>query len=479
MQVHQYRDRTFCIPAQITRNTNGYQRMLRFDNTPTYKQTPPNSNEQITVQTLRQLQKLRLSKQEIGARQVLYINRVTDSQLIQFLSPVRGVGSLTINRIVTERFLHGHFLSEEDFDRRLSRLSFSRLAQLCKPNGITISFAPSDDSQQIGPGDVNYLSVMTNSSAEYEEKPSKLQSRQTASVSAKKSLGQSCTRETQTLLISTWNAAHLSLRGRAFEQKLHHLCMFIKDSGVHLLCMQEVSSRALSKVMDHILVESGHPWSLLRDNMNGDKSLAMIYREDCVRITPLAVPQQEVTFSRSPQIAIATPFHTTDSSIAIMHVHVSQVQPGKEIVGLAGMVHDMVKRAKIKCSSSEVFPLVLGDFNMNPDALSFIPMKKAGLVEMVGPQSAASQSHAFRTLCDPTTVGGHWLDNVWIGLSARSRVRDAWGFRFAGRTRALSQSPYTYAADRRARSSDHTPVTVELDMSAAVPTNNKRSADVS
>lgn len=458
--------------------------MLRFDSPPVYVRTKSETAQQLTSQTLRQLQSLQNETQHSHreTNQVLHINRATDAELVQTLTPVYGLGVLSINRIMTERSLHGDFLGEQDFNRRVVRLTFAKLKRLCSAKDLVISFEPKRDGWYSNVMDYSSVSTACTASVHLvpvtplselgvEEKGPKTKEVSTIEM-------RNLDVNDRALVIATWNAARLSTRGRAFDEKLRHLCTFLNDSRAQLVAIQEVSADALTHIMERIPESTALPWALFKsDQANSVNSLAIIYRQDRVHLTLIDTPKSADAFVRRPQIVLVTPlFNDSDddvASVVIVHVHISHSRPRPELGALAHIVQDAMKTAmEVTGERSCMFPMVLGDFNMNSDAQSFHPLIEIGLVELVRPPCDRTVPHTFRTLDSHTTVGGQWYDNVWIHHQARWRVQDAWGFRFAVRTRALSQSSYAYAADRRARSSDHTPLVVKLDLSPATSHND-------
>lgn len=384
------------------------------------------------------------------AQSVLYLNRASDDTLREILTSVNGVGALSLNRIITQRFLHGHFASPHDFDLRISYLSFSRLQHLSRQHAITVSLRPPPPPP---PSDTSTLQTP----------PLSISSTQTATRGAE-------THDHHDLVLATWNTAHLSPKSRAFSEKLHHLLTFVRDSDVHVLALQEMSRAAVQPLTTALRAQCAGDWRVYQDT-HADLSLAMVYRADRVHVrTPTPYPQLSPSsttktgvrrFLRAPQLAVLTPLHgdTECAAFALANVHLAQTRPGPEVQALASLLADLQAR-------HPDFVSAIGDFNLSADALAFDAFRALSLVEVVRPPHARAQPHGFRVVSGQTTAGGLWLDNLWVAMCARHRVRDAWCFDFARRRRALTQSAHAYAADRRSRWSDHLPLAISINLSS-------------
>lgn len=400
----------------------------------------------------------RLRRVQLGRRpnqSALKLNLAPDSELRETLEKVRGIGSITANKILTERWLNGDFLGTEDFNRRLSGVTFSRLATLCDENKLQISLAPSSRKMN---------EVGSESEITFDE---------SFITRAGNSQRGTC------ITIATWNTAKLSTRSPVYGTKVKNLMRLIRDSEVDVLCLQEVVRGVVNDLIGAISKELGTTWMVYESKYLGngfsDASLVILYKSTTVKVRGSLdhrIPniRRGLCVQRIPQLAFVTSrdYKAGDHPIALLNVHLSQSNPRDEI-GQTCEIAQMIEHFMSKHSEQSPF-VITGDFNMNSDSDAFTSIRKAGFVELVRPaskQRSVAEPHAFKVLRSATTIGGQWFDNFWVQERARWRVCDAWCFNFGGRGLMLSQNGYEFAGKKRTECSDHFPVVVQIDISGA------------
>lgn len=78
----------------------------------------------------------------------LRLNVACDRQVRETLIAVGGIGHLTIDKILRERWLHGEFLDSKDFDTRIKGIRYASLTKRCMEYDVNISLHPSSSVRE-------------------------------------------------------------------------------------------------------------------------------------------------------------------------------------------------------------------------------------------------------------------------------------------------------------------------------------------
>lgn len=346
------------------------------------------------------------------------------------LTSLRGIGTLSVNKILNAREFGGDFLSATDFDRRVRGLTFARLQTLCHAHGVVLSLSPSSSLVaaarlcRSGRGRVWWSGV--------------------------EKVGEAVA---GSVVVATWNAGRMSRKGRFYETKMGHLERFVRECGPDVLVLQEVCRGVAREIKGRLRKVEGI-WGMLEEG-HGDASLAMVYRTDRVKMGDVAeVEAGRVLkgFLRAPLVGRVNLVGGDGNGFVLVNVHLEQRDPRKEIERLGEVVRVLRGVGSV---------VLAGDFNMSADTGVFDCVRRGGMVEIVRPDGGG-RVHPYQVLNCATTVGGEWLDNFWVEESRRRDVRDAWCFEFGGRGRRLGTSGYEFAAERRSCSSDHLPLAMRI-----------------
>lgn len=449
-------------------------------------------------------------------RSQLDLNAASETDIVNGLSGVRGVGTLSVNRIVTQRFIDGHFLDERDFNRRVRHMSLRRLRRLSHSAGLEIKLGETDKAQKLRGG-------MTQSKKDESERSAKSQNGKaqcftvdTVGAEQVKRIGDgmidnnirevrrwtwsacsemwdrdysvgNVSEDLSTITIASWNTARLSPHTATFWSKVRHILTFVEDSKADIVALQEVNSEGLGPLCRALSQATGDSWILKHDAVGSmsDKSLALLVRTSTVTLHQVerrwhqaasndsisSLISEEAcnrvrkgirTLTRVPQIysVRATRNGGKSSMVTLAHVHVScsETRLETEVLG------ESLRHYEEEYDTNGVTVLI-GDFNASATEKSSDALRAAGFVEVFSPLGVTADG-MFTTVSSSTTAAGRWLDNVWVREDLRRHVRNAWCFDVASRRRSLTQSQRAYAAARRASHSDHLPLMVTLDMCA-------------
>lgn len=382
----------------------------------------------------------------------LRLNCASDMELKNKLDLIPGIGVRTYNKIVTERELNGSFHGGADFDRRIRGVTFSRLVQLCRAAGVSVSFEDSNTTERICPRTPKlYINPMLWREVRLVPEEGDKE------------------KEYESIVLSSWNAGRMSRYGDRYEEKVAHLVRFIADSDADILSLQEVYGNVLRDLCTRLTKEFGTVWKVcLTDNAEEMQrsGLATLYRTRKVRShSEINISDQFLAllpFKRVPEMFLFR-IKGNGKNIALINVHLDQTDPSEEISAVALIVRKLGQ--VLQTHSTNTTLMVVGDFNLNSDALAFSPLRDESFVELIRPPRSSTWLWTpYRTMQSPTTIGGQWYDNIWISERSRSIVKDAWCFDFGGRKQSLIQSGYKYAALKRASCSDHLPVVVKIEV---------------
>lgn len=376
---------------------------------------------------------------------ILKLNQANAHDMHTILTSVRGIGTLSVNKILSVRELGGDFLSATDFDRRVRGLTFVRLQKLCRVHGVVLSLSPSPSLGaasrlcQSGRGGVWWRGV------------DKVVEAVTGSVA-----------------VATWNAGRMSRRGRFYEKKMGHLERFVQECRPDVLVLQEVCRGVARELRGRLKVVEGI-WEVFEEG-GGDSSLAMVYRTDRVRVGDVGGVELGVLegFLREPLVGKVNLVGRNGKGFVLVNVHLEQRDPRKEIERLGEVVRVLQRVGSV---------VLAGDFNMSADTRVYEGVRKRGMVEIVRP-GGGRKVHPYQVLNCATTVGGEWLDNFWVEENRRGDVQDAWCFEFGGRGRRLGASGYEFAAERRSCSSDHLPLMMRIACDADESRSRIREVEV-
>ncbi|CAN8072473.1 unnamed protein product [Agarophyton chilense] len=383
-------------------------------------------------------------------RKLVRLNGATDEELSNDLQVVHGVGIRTLNKITTERALNGSFQGAADFDRRVKGIKFSKLEKACAEQDLVLSFETSTTKRSVRTRRGRpyiHPSLLRGASSFAEEKRQQVK---------------------EDIVLSSWNAGRMSVYSERYEEKIGHLFRFITDAQTDILSLQEVCEGVAEDLCDRLREKSGVIWRCC-EAYGGDEvlgsGLATLYRLDKF-FEYRGVRQLEslliaLPFKRAPEIILLGTSERSDEYIALINVHLDQVDPREEIRAVASIVRKLRQLLQDDLMNDTI--IVLGDFNMNSDSVAFSPLREAALVELVRPPAEPGLLwHPYGTIQSATTIGNQWYDNIWISEGSRGRVKDAWCFDFGGRRQSLGQSGHKHAAQKRASCSDHLPVVVRV-----------------
>ncbi|PXF46282.1 hypothetical protein BWQ96_03938 [Gracilariopsis chorda] len=386
-----------------------------------------------------------------NSKKELRINCASDDELKKDLELIPGVGVRTFNKIVTERALNGSFRGAPDFDRRIKGVTFDRLVKLCHTAGLGVSF---EDSVKATRNRPRYPRLYINPMLwkEVSVVPEEVDEQNVY----------------ESVVLSSWNTGRMSRYSDRYEDKVAHLVRFVADADADIISLQEVYENVVQDLCTRLTEKFGAAWRMCNadtvEEVNGN-GLATLYRNEKVRrqseIKSLDQFLALLPFKRVPEVVLFDMNKKCEESIALINVHLDQTDPSEEISAVASLVRKL--RQVLRNHSTKTTLLVVGDFNMNSDALAFTPLRDASLVELFRPPRCSKWCWTpYRTIQSPTTIGGQWYDNIWISERSRSMVKDAWCFDFGGRKQSLMQSGYKYAAQKRASCSDHLPVVAKV-----------------
>ena len=410
---------------------------------------------------------IQLCSSRRNTKRIIYINQASDRDLMNSLSRIEGLGSISISRIVSQRTDNGPFQGPDDFDRRVFRLTYQRLRGLCDASGFQISFQ-CDVTPSI-PTTTRVPAKRKRAPVRYIDRqllPSRTQSDDYEEYLDLPEI------EIPSLIVSTWNAGEMSTGSSAFSKKLNNLLRFVEDSKVHLLCLQEVMEDVPEEICRHLRQHTELDWKFLKQdfgpNEMADASLAVIYRNDMVavesslerRLLPMSLA---AAFARRPQVIFFRPQYNLDELYLLLNTHLSHRHPQNEIQLLAPLLRKLEQFTE-KAISVKPMMITVGDFNLCSDSIAFDEMRRMGFVEMFRAPMSTAAPHPYETVQHFTTVGNKCYDNVWVQDTTRRRVKNAWCFEFGGRSRDLNTNAHRYAAVRKARTSDHLPLTVRMIM---------------
>lgn len=424
--------------------------MFRLDRPPVYqtqvtKRSSPSQTEQ-TIQQLRTLscrlitpknpqpgQRTQPPRHSPPSHKILYLNQASDAQIVQALTYVHGIGTLSINRIITQRSLNGNFISAQDFDHRVARLSFTKLQRLCAHHSITLSLLTAIvRASQISPITPPASTSTVTAQPVFQKHPT----------------------QARDIVITSWNATHLSHKRSSFLNKMDHLVVCVRDADTAILVLQEVSLSSIPAIQKQLSIHSSSAWTSYIEP-SAHASLAILFQPSRLSVTSCkpAIPLPPA-FARPPQIARLADHD--GNTIIIVNVHLSQSDPAPEVLALSDVVSGLQDSSECVC--------VIGDFNVDGNAHAFDPFLENNFVDLFRPVGTGTPPHGFRVVETRTTFGGICVDNFWIHARFRHLIGNAWCFRFAGRGKDLRQSSHAHAAERRAASSDHFPIVLCLRM---------------
>lgn len=450
-----------------------------------------------------------------SAHTALDLNTASDDDIVNILSNVFGVGTLSVNRIITQRFVDGSYQDERDFNRRVRHMRFKRLYALGLAAGVNITLGPPTSANKTqnlasviveelhhgrrkknrvknrkGPTDAlvikeNMLkekneSKDRNATSDQRDKSKSIANFAPSSLAPREpSLISLAPMTSVTVTVASWNTARLSPYGRKFWKKIDHAVTLVKDSKADIVALQEVHPDALGTLCRVFTEATGCSWIAKNDSFGqtSDASLALLVRSSNIylrQITPqnlkLKVNPARIVkrldknipsimnLMRPPQVftvrMLRDGFPAVEMTLA--NVHISQMQARAELNLLA---------QNIASAGNElsVVDVVIGDFNASASESSTNGLRQAGFIEIFNRQGV-SYDGSFGAVSSSTTVAGRWLDNFWVRKEFRPNVCDAWCFELSARRRSLKQSPRAYAAGRRAASSDHLPLVVVIDL---------------
>ncbi|KAI0559166.1 Endonuclease/exonuclease/phosphatase [Gracilaria domingensis] len=383
-------------------------------------------------------------------RKVVRLNLASHEELWSDLQAVNGIGIRTLNKITTERALHGSFQGAADFDRRVRRVTFSKLEQACAEQQLVLSFETTAVKRHMG---TRRRESYIHPSLLHEIPPHGSRDRK---------------RFNDHIVLSSWNTGRMTTCSERYEEKVGHLFRFMADSKTDILSLQEVCEGVTEDLCDRLLEKTGVVWSSCEAYGQGDDlgtGLATLFRLD--KFFELGDTRQLDTlldvlpFKRIPEIVLLGISERGDECITLINVHLDQADPREEIGAVAAVVRKL--RQVCQHDQEDEMIIVLGDFNMNSDSLAFSPLREAALVELIRPPTETRLLwHPYHTIQSATTIGNQWYDNIWISKGSRNRIKDAWCFDFGGRRQSLGQSGYQYAAQKRASCSDHLPIVAKV-----------------
>ncbi len=391
----------------------------------------------------------------------LRLNQVGDAEIYAFFETVPGLGRRLANRVILARAEAGPFMSAADFDRRMSRLSFTRLSSAAMSCSFSVSL---DITMRQMPGRAIagcsiQMSINPEAIPPVKQKP--------ASTPA-------------LFTLSTWNAAHLSLRSRFIKKKMEHFVRFIVDAAPLVVALQEVYGDVPDFIASSLTTSgcNGEQWSSCSpetqqnsDGSNNAESMmqAFCYRSDAIIATDLSAVVPETLFEgflRPPAVAMFSPRSEDigvihEHTIALVNVHLSTRFFASEVSKLPAVL-DFVREHVSALGGNPDLVMCLGDFNVSADAECFDTLKETGFTELIRPPNPTNPGENKQYITTPTTVGGNWYDNILMTRFARESLENAWCFDFGGRCAALADtSAYEYAGHRRSQRSDHLAVVAQ------------------
>lgn len=447
----------------------------------------------------------------------LDLNHASETDIVNGLTSVRGVGLLSVNRIVTQRFIDGHFLNERDFDRRVRHMSLRRLRRLSNDAGLVIKLGLTDGSKLSeevtktkGLGNEGLdnggkldckLDLKKSGPTEGNDNRTSGNYARTVRRRTRSECGKvrdniyrvsNVSEQSMSITMVSWNTARLSPHTGTFWGKVGHILTFVEDSKADIVALQEVHKEGIGPLCRALTQATGDPWIRKHDTFGttSDASLALLVRTSNVVLrqvddqwdrTPIKDTLTSVntekrfksvrkgirTLTRVPQVYSMRAIRNgqTSRTVTFAHVHVSCSETKLETEVLGESLRRYSKSEESKDSeNSDGVTMIIGDFNASATEKLSDVLRTAGFVELFSPRGITADG-AFTTVISSTTAAGHWLDNVWVRRNLRWRVRDAWCFDLASRRRSLTQTRRAYAAFRRAAHSDHLPLMVTLDMS--------------
>lgn len=446
----------------------------------------------------------------------LDLNCASEADIVNRLSAVRGVGILSINRIVTQRFVDGHFLNEWDFNRRVQHMSLRRLRRLSHGSGLKIKLGMTDDwkhpeeevvdPRRHGGGGVTegrlerkLNSKLDSKKGETAEESNNGETDSLARGVRRRTRNESrklrervykisnVPKQTTPITIVSWNTARLSPHTKTFWGKIGHILTFVEDCKADIIALQEVHKEGLGPLCRALTQATGDSWVIKQDTFGtiSDPSLAMLVRTSTVTLRQAddhwnhgamddtwtfskagkrfrSVRKGIRTLTRVPQVYSmrATRGGQTGRTVTFAHVHVScsETRLETEVLGESLRRYNMDE-------NSDGITMIVGDFNASATESLSNALRTAGFIELFSPRGVTADG-TFTTVSSSTTAAGQWLDNVWVCRDLRRHVCDAWCFDVASRRRSLTQTRRAYAASRRAAHSDHLPLMVTLSMEA-------------
>lgn len=425
----------------------------------------------------------------------LNLNQMTESELTYWFQKFPDVNRDTACEIVEERNRSGDFIDGRDFDRRVSRMSFSRLS-----NVFDVSFSVPP------PKDIGNTLRQTNEQTAVNDISNNLENlRVSEDVDA----------ELDTVVFATWNCAQMSPRSSNFAKKCQIIERLVSDTpDLDIIVLQELYSNSAALIAQHLRKTSdAQAWTAIGcgSSHKNDRSLrlhthswrsscqAALYNESRIRCVTHCYVNADTDndecfrYQRPPHVCVferIMPRNSIARLLVIATCHISFANPQREIVQLPNLLHALefgcarsVRCADVKgLKRDDVVYVLAGDFNRNANSPDFQALREHGYVELVAPRSVrqigrnrcpaivdAEVVNDVDYLRDETTSGGQHYDNIFVSRSVREQdLLDAWVYIPGGTGRRLRESGRTSAVRVRGERSDHRPIVVQLKLGRAI-----------